>query len=75
MPKLYSSSEIIKVLGLIGFYFRSQKGSHGKFKNSEGIITIVPMNKKEIPEGTFSGIIKQVGLTKKSFKDKLNSIN
>ena len=48
MPKLHSSNEIIKVLGLIGFYFRSQKGSHGKFKNSEGIITIVLMNKKEI---------------------------
>ncbi|HPO64081.1 MAG TPA: type II toxin-antitoxin system HicA family toxin [Candidatus Kapabacteria bacterium] len=71
MSKLYSSKEIISVLNLLGFFFFSQKGSHGKFKNSEGIITIVPMNKKEIPEGTLSSILKQVGLSKNEFKNKL----
>jgi len=29
MPKLYSSSEIIKVLQKKGFIYISQKGSHG----------------------------------------------
>ena len=73
MSKLFSSKEIISVLNLLGFFFFSQKGSHGKFKNSDGIITIVPMNKKEIPEGTLSCILKQVGLTKNEFKNKLES--
>ena len=60
MSKLYSTSEITKVLEFLGWYFQSQKGSHGKYKNPEGIITIVPMNKKEIPEGTFSNILRQL---------------
>ncbi len=71
MSKLYSSKEIIFVLEIIGYSFCSQKGSHGKYKNSEGVITIVPMNKKEIPEGTLSGILRQTGLTKSDFRKKL----
>ena len=46
MSKLYSSDEIILVLERNNYYFRSQKGSHGKFKNSNGRIVVVPMNKK-----------------------------
>lgn len=71
MSKLYSSKEIISVLNLLGFLFHSQKGSQGKFKNADGIITIVLMNKKEIPEGTLSCILKQVGLTKNEFKNNI----
>jgi len=65
MSKLYSSKEIAAVLKILGYNFISQKGSHGKYKNPEGIITILPMNKKEIPEGTLSSILKQVKITKK----------
>lgn len=71
MSKLYSSNDIIFVLEIIGFSFNSQKGSHGKFKNQNGHIAIVPMNKKEIPEGTLSGILRQAGLSKSEFKEKL----
>ena len=53
MPKLYSSMDIEKVLLSIGFSLISQKGSHGKFKNQKGSTVIVPMNRKEIPIGTF----------------------
>jgi predicted RNA binding protein YcfA (HicA-like mRNA interferase family) len=67
MPKLYSSAEISYILELLGFRFISQKGSHGKYKNGDGIVTILPMNKKEIPEGTLSSILKQTRLTKKEF--------
>jgi predicted RNA binding protein YcfA (HicA-like mRNA interferase family) len=68
MPKLYSSDEILKIAELIGFVFVSQKGSHGKFKDKNGNITIIPMNKKEIPAGTFSNILKQLSITKKEFE-------
>jgi predicted RNA binding protein YcfA (HicA-like mRNA interferase family) len=72
MPKLHSSKEIEFVLKVLGFNFYSQKGSHGKFKNNKGEITILPMNKKEIPEGTLSSILKQIGINKNEF---LNIIN
>lgn len=64
MPKLYSSKQIAAFLVRFGFGLVSQKGSHGKFKNTEGRIVIVPMGKREIPEGTLRSILKQADLTK-----------
>jgi predicted RNA binding protein YcfA (HicA-like mRNA interferase family) len=72
MPRLYSSDEIVKVLRKFGFDFVSQKGSHAKFKNPEGRTVIIPMNKKEIPIGTFRSIIKQSGLTQQDFTASYN---
>ena len=71
MSKLYSSNEIAFVLNLLEYNFISQKGSHGKFKNLKGIIKILPMSKMEIPEGTLSGILKQVKITNKEFLEYL----
>ena len=67
MPKLYSSREIEKVLKILEYNFIHQKGSHGKFKNSKGNIVILPMNKKEIPQGTFKSILKQINISLKDF--------
>ncbi|RJP73611.1 MAG: addiction module toxin, HicA family [Ignavibacteriales bacterium] len=72
MPKLYSSKEIELVLARIGFYHRAQKGSHGKFKNESGSIIILPMNKKEIPYGTFRSILKQLNISLREFEALLN---
>lgn len=71
MSKLFSSREIIRGIEKNGFSYVSQKGSHGKFKNSSGSIVIVPMNKKEIPEGTFRSILKQADLSLEKFKMSL----
>ncbi len=72
MPKLYSSTEIIKVLQKKGFVYISQKGSHVKFRKfGKKILTvIVPANKKEIPYGTFKSILHQAQLTEEDFKKK-----
>ena len=67
MPKLYSSKKIEKVLKNKGFIFTSQKGSHGKFTNGTRT-TIVPMGRKEMPQGTFGSILRQSGLVKEDFK-------
>lgn len=69
MPKLYSSSFILKVLTDHGFIFISQKGSHIKLrKTGETILTvIVPANRKEII-GTFRSILRQASLTDSDFK-------
>lgn len=73
MSKLFSSKEIAYVLSLLGFTHISQKGSHGKFKNSAGKIVILPMPKKEIPEGTLRSILRQAGIDKDEFKKLLGN--
>jgi predicted RNA binding protein YcfA (HicA-like mRNA interferase family) len=68
MPKQYSSRVIERVLAAFGFAFISQSGSHGKFRSSNGRIVIVPMNKREIPIGTFKSILKQSGVSQEDFE-------
>jgi predicted RNA binding protein YcfA (HicA-like mRNA interferase family) len=68
MPKLYSSLEIERVLLGLGFTLISQRGSHQKFKDSNGLICILPANKKEIPIGTFRSILKQMNISLEQFK-------
>ncbi|MDO8492088.1 MAG: type II toxin-antitoxin system HicA family toxin [bacterium] len=71
MPKLPSSEEIITGLRKKGFVFVSQKGSHAKFRKYLGssiLTTIIPMERKEIPIGTFRSILRQSGLRKEDFK-------
>ena len=68
MPRLKSSKTIIKILEENGFIFVSQKGSHGKFyREGSKATVIVPMNKTEIPLGTFSSIIRQSKLDRAIF--------
>ena len=72
MSKLYSSDYIQKILERIGFVFVCQKGSHGKFKKDNGCVVILPMNKKEIPLGTFRSILRQAGISKAFFESSIN---
>ena len=69
MPKLYSSSHILKVLAAHGFILISQKGSHIKLRKiGEVTLTvIVPANRKEIPVGTFRSILRQSSLIEADF--------
>ncbi|MGZ3945340.1 MAG: type II toxin-antitoxin system HicA family toxin [Mucilaginibacter sp.] len=70
MPKLHSSSHILKILTDHGFIIVSQKGSHIKLRKTESITltVIVPANRKEIPVGTFRSILRQSALTDADFK-------
>jgi predicted RNA binding protein YcfA (HicA-like mRNA interferase family) len=72
MPKLYSSSEIIKVLRKRGFVYISQKGSHIKLRKigSPTLTVIVPDGRKEIPFGTFKSILRQTNLAESDFRKK-----
>ena len=70
-PKLYSSWEIEFGLQKLRLSFISQKGSHGKFKNSAGRVVILPMHKREIPTGTFKSILRQMGITQEDFEKLL----
>jgi predicted RNA binding protein YcfA (HicA-like mRNA interferase family) len=72
MPKLYSSSDIIKVLQKKGFIYVSQKGSYAKFRKtgSPTLTVIIPAGRKEIPFGTFKSILRQANLTEDEFRQK-----
>ncbi len=70
MPKLFSSSRIIKVLRRKGFVFISRRGSHIKFRkvSRQTLTVIIPADRKEIPFGTFASILRQANLTEKDFR-------
>lgn len=72
MPKLYSSSDAIKVLQKKGFVYISQKGSHVKLRKTGNstLTVIIPTGKKEIPLGTFKSILRQASLTEDDFRQK-----
>ncbi|OGZ07047.1 MAG: hypothetical protein A3D65_00110 [Candidatus Lloydbacteria bacterium RIFCSPHIGHO2_02_FULL_50_13] len=72
MPKFYSSRHVVAVLQKRGFFYISQNGSHVKFRKFEKatLTVIVPANRKEIPGGTFSSIIRQSGLSREDFEKK-----
>lgn len=72
MPRPIQLKLIIRVLREKGFFFISQKGSHGKFRK-EGHPTrtvIIKMSKKEVPHGTFQSILLQSGLKESDFCGK-----
>jgi predicted RNA binding protein YcfA (HicA-like mRNA interferase family) len=71
MPRLYSSRHIIKVLEGKGFYFVSQRGSHAKYHriiDGKSVIVIIPVNRSEIPHGTFHSILRQSGMRGVDFR-------
>lgn len=73
MPKLYSSDYVIKVLRKKGFVYVSQRGSHIKYRKigNSKLTVIVPVERKEIPIGTFKSILRQSRLTEDDFSKKL----
>ena len=66
MPKLFkvlSGKEIIKILLRVGFYEKSQNGSHIKIAiRIDGLekVVIIP-NHKEVKQGTLNNIYKDAG--------------
>ncbi len=73
---LPSSDELIKALIKDGFQPRgkSKRGSHQVFRKqlSEGARNvIVPLGKKEIPQGTLGSILRQAGLTQRELANLL----
>lgn len=70
MPKLYSSDDILKMLQRNGFLFVSQKGSHIKYRKlgTPTLTVIVPAERKVIPNGTLTSILRQANLTKQDLE-------
>lgn len=68
LPRL-SGKEVIKALSKIGFVAIRQKGSHVilKRETTEGIVTTVVPNHKEIDKGTLLEILRQCKLKREDF--------
>jgi predicted RNA binding protein YcfA (HicA-like mRNA interferase family) len=59
----YSTKEVVKILQGDGWYKVGQKGSHMFFKHPVKKNRIpVQANKKDLPKGTYYGILKSAGL-------------
>ncbi len=70
MPKLHSSSEIIKALQKRGFVYISQKGSHVKFRKTGNptLTVIIPAGKREVPFGTLRSVLRQANMAEEDFE-------
>ncbi len=67
MPKRIPSSEFIAILTSNGFVFASKRGSHAKYRDSNGHTVIIPHPRKDIPIGTLRSMIRQSGLPSELF--------
>lgn len=57
------SDEVERLLKAAGFAKVRQKGSHVRFKHTDGRVVTVQANRKDIPKGTLKAIEKQSGVT------------
>jgi predicted RNA binding protein YcfA (HicA-like mRNA interferase family) len=67
---LVSASNLIKALLKLGYYIRSQQGSHVHLRHPIRPPLTIP-NHKEIARGTLRAIIRQAGLTVDQLVDLL----
>jgi predicted RNA binding protein YcfA (HicA-like mRNA interferase family) len=62
------ASELIKVAKKLGFVKARQKGSHARWKHSDGRATTIPIHgKTEIGGWLFYEILEQLGITETEF--------
>jgi predicted RNA binding protein YcfA (HicA-like mRNA interferase family) len=60
----FSSKELEKKLLKLGFYRKSQKGSHVQLKKEGHKIKVtIPFHNKDLKKGTLRSILKQSGIT------------
>jgi predicted RNA binding protein YcfA (HicA-like mRNA interferase family) len=63
------AKDVVRVLRQHGFAKVSQKGSHQKWRHTNGQQVIVPMHgNKPIPIGTMKSIVQGAGLTADDFR-------
>ena len=70
--RLFSSDQIIRALERAGFEKARSRGRHAAFKKEKPdgtghYVTIVPLNRPQVPRGTFESILEQAHLTYDEF--------
>lgn len=72
MPKLVviSGKEMCKILEKIGFIKIHQKGSHIRYKHTDGRVTVVPIHGNEdLGKGLLREILNQIRLSKEEYEE------
>jgi predicted RNA binding protein YcfA (HicA-like mRNA interferase family) len=68
LPRL-TGKEVARIVEARGFFLASQKGSHAKYRNAEGRITIIPMHgAEEIGSGLLLQILNDAGIDPKELR-------
>lgn len=65
----WSAREILRRLLKAGFVEVRQSGSHKVLRHPDGRMTYIAMHPGDMPTGTFQGILKQAGISRKEFED------
>ncbi|MEK6842391.1 MAG: type II toxin-antitoxin system HicA family toxin [Nanoarchaeota archaeon] len=69
LPRI-SGKELCKILEKLGFEKVYGKGSHVRFKHSDGRRTVVPVHgNEELGPGLLNAILRQIKLTREDFED------
>jgi predicted RNA binding protein YcfA (HicA-like mRNA interferase family) len=64
LPQI-SGKELCKILVKLGFEKSFGKGSHVRFKHSDGRTTVVPVhNNEDLGPGLLNAILKQINITR-----------
>ena len=64
------AGELVKVAKKLGFVKARQKGSHSRWKHSDGRATTIPIHgKTEIGGWLFYEILEQLGITETEFDE------
>jgi predicted RNA binding protein YcfA (HicA-like mRNA interferase family) len=61
-----SGQDVITALGKAGFDRISQRGSHVKLRNGDGLTAIVPLH-RELAPGTLRSVLRQAALSVDDF--------
>lgn len=71
LPRV-TATDVIRILGRIGFSFSRQSGSHKIYKNQQGKRVTVPFHSgKILHPKTLKSILKDADLTDDKFKELL----
>jgi predicted RNA binding protein YcfA (HicA-like mRNA interferase family) len=69
---LISGKNLCKIIEKLGFEKTYGKGSHVRFKHSDGRRTVVPVHGNDnLGKGLLLRILKQIGITKEEYEELL----
>ena len=71
IPSDVKAKDVIRVLEKLGFNKYKGKGSHIRFKHSDGRWTQVAVHPKPVPLGTLKKILRQAEVTQEEFLELL----
>ena len=69
MPVRYKPQEVERIAVHLGWTFSHYHGDHAIFKRVGYSHISIPEYRREIPPGTLTGILRQMGLTKRQFDE------